>query len=60
MILHVMRMCNFKRDNSLHVINIIKLKRMHGLNYLSFGEQTLLFLLLKHIDDIACHAHAQL
>ena len=32
---------------SLHVIvidNIIKLKRMHGLNYLSFGEQRLLFL----------------
>ena len=32
-------------DISLHVIvNLIKFKRMHGLNYLSFGEQRLLFL----------------
>ena len=32
-------------DISLHVIvNIIKFKRMHGLNYLSFDEQILLFL----------------
>ena len=32
-------------DISLHVIvNIIKFKRMHGLNYLSFDKQILLFL----------------
>ena len=32
-------------DISLHVIvNIIKFKRMHGLNYLLFGEQRLWFL----------------
>ena len=32
-------------DVSLHVtVNIIKLKRMHGLNYLSFSEQRLFFL----------------
>ena len=36
---------------SLHVIvNIIKLKRMHGLNYLSFGEQRLLFCNKKYTD----------
>ena len=37
-------------DISLHVsVNIIKFKRMHGLDYLSFGEQRLLFLQLKNI-----------
>ena len=36
-ILDVMHM----RNITLHVIvNIIKFKRMHGLNYLSFGEQS--------------------
>ena len=35
----------------LVIVNIIKFKRMHGLNYLSFGEQT---------DDIACHMIAHL
>ena len=41
LILDVMRM---HADISLHVIvNIIKLKRMQGSNYLSFGEQRLLF-----------------
>ena len=49
-------------DISLHVIvNIIKFKRMHGLNYLSFDEQILLFFVIKkYTDDIACHAHMQL
>ena len=44
-ILDVMHMRNYKgTSRSLHVIvNIIKFKRMHGLNYLSFGEQRLLF-----------------
>ena len=48
-------------DISLHVIvNIIKLKRIHGLNYLSFDEQRLLFFFIKnYTDDIACHAHVQ-
>ena len=42
LILDVMRM---HADISLHVIvNIIKFKRMQGSNYLSFGEQRLLFL----------------
>ena len=36
---------------SLHIIvNIIKFKRMHGLNYLSFGEQRFFF----NYADIAC------
>ena len=38
-------------DISLHVIiNIIKFKRMQGLNYLSFGEQRFFF----YYADIAC------
>ena len=45
-------------DISLHVIvNIIKYKRMHGLNYLLFGEQRLVFVIKKYTDDNACHAH---
>ena len=37
-------------DMSLHVIvNIITFNRKHGLNYLLFGEQRLLFLELKII-----------
>ena len=38
-------------DISLQVIvNIIKFKRMHGLNYLSFGEQRLfLIILILHV-----------
>ena len=41
-ILDVMHMLNYI---SLHVtVNIIKFKRMHGINYLLFGEKRLLFL----------------
>ena len=37
-------------DISLQVIvNIIKLKIMHGLNYLSFGEQRLIILIILHV-----------
>ena len=38
-------------DISLHVIvNIIKFKRMHGLNYLSFGEQRFFkIMLILHV-----------
>ena len=58
LILDVMRM---HADISLHVIvNIIKFKRMQGSNYLSFGEQTIVFVIKKYTDDIAYHAHAQL
>ena len=32
------------------IVNIIKLKRMQGLNYLSFGEQRFFF----NYGDIAC------
>ena len=41
-------------DISLQVIvNIIKFKRMHGLNYLSFGEQRL-FLIILMILHVIC------
>ena len=42
-ILDVMRMRNCK-GTSHCIVNIIKFKIMHGLNYLSFDEQRLLFL----------------
>ena len=53
--------CAATRGISLHVIvNIIKFKRIIGLNYLSFGEQRLVFVNKNYTVDIACHAHAQL
>ena len=38
------------------IVNIIKLKRIHGLNYMSFGEQRLVSVIKKYTVDIACHA----
>ena len=46
---------------SLHVIvNIIKCKRMHGLNCLFFREQRLVFVIKNSTVYIGCYAHAQL
>ena len=49
--------CAATRGISLHVIvNIIKFKRILELNYLSFGEQKLVFVNKNYTVDIACHA----